>query len=339
MVSTAADSGSQRTLPSSWQQQAAGAVTDAAELLGQLGLPNSLLAAARNATRLFPLRVPHSFIRRIRYGDPDDPLLRQVLPLHLELKSNPEYSLDPVGDRHSMPINGVLHKYRRRVLLVTTGACAIHCRYCFRRHFPYSTANPGRKQWQSALDYIGRDTTIHEVILSGGDPLSLSDRRLAVLCQHLDEIPHLRRIRFHTRLPIVIPVRIDAALLEWLSGLGKEVVFVVHSNHANELDREVTTAVGHLRKLGITVFNQAVLLRGVNDNAGALSALSEGLFAAGIVPYYLHMLDRVQGAAHFEVSERRAQQLYHQLQRTLPGYLVPRLVREVPGAPSKIALL
>jgi EF-P beta-lysylation protein EpmB len=322
--------------PSSWQRALAEAISDPAELLALLELPRELLPACREAGRGFALRVPRGYAARMAHGDPDDPLLRQVLPLAAELESADGFTADPVGDLKAMAVPGVLHKYQGRVLLVATGACAVHCRYCFRRHFPYGEANPAPEAWRRALDYITADASITEVILSGGDPLVLPDARLSALAARLAAIPHLRRLRLHTRLPVVLPERVDEALLRWLKETPLQTVIVVHANHPREIDAAARRALAALKDSGPTVLNQAVLLRGVNDNAGVLAALSEALFDAGVLPYYLHLLDKVQGAAHFEVGEAQALELLTALQARLPGYLVPRLVRESPGAPAKV---
>jgi EF-P beta-lysylation protein EpmB len=321
-----------------WQSQLARAITDPAELLAALKLGEEWLPAAQAAARLFPLRVPREFVARMRHGDPHDPLLRQVLPLAEECLTAEGFGTDPVSDLNAMTVPGVLHKYQGRILLTATGACAVHCRYCFRRHFPYTDANPVADQWHAALEYIAGDDTIKEVILSGGDPLTLSDRRLAEFTRQLETIPHLRRLRVHTRLPIVLPERVNAELLDWLGNARLKTVVVVHANHAEEIDYSVQTSLGFLKGAGVELLNQSVLLRGVNDSADALAALSEKLFAAGVLPYYLHMLDQVQGAAHFEVSEAVARQLMTELHKRLPGYLVPRLVREIPGMPAKVSV-
>jgi EF-P beta-lysylation protein EpmB len=271
----------------------------------------------------------------MRKRDPQDPLLLQVWMSAQEDGRAPGFELDPVGDLEAMPVPGLLHKYYGRVLLTLTGACAVHCRYCFRRHFPYADANPARQVWREALDYVARDETISEVILSGGDPLMLSDRRLSDLADALAAIPHLERLRVHTRLPVVIPQRVNDALLSWLAGQRLKPVLVLHVNHANEIDENVRAATRSLADSGVTLLNQAVLLRGVNDSVEALSGLSEALFAANVLPYYLHLLDRVQGAAHFEVSEDKARRLMAEVHARLPGYLVPRLAREAPGASAK----
>jgi EF-P beta-lysylation protein EpmB len=243
-----------------------------------------------------------------------------------------------VGDGLALNRGGVLHKYHGRALLVTTGACAVHCRYCFRRHFPYRHASASADGWQRALGYLRDHPETSEVILSGGDPLTLSDRRLASLASALTELPHLRRLRIHSRLPVVLPERVDDALLGWLTGSRLKPVLVIHANHANELDEAVARALARLTGGGVMLLNQAVLMRGVNDDAGALADLSERLLELDVVPYYLHLLDRVQGAAHFEVPEAEARALHRNLAARLPGYLVPRLVREEPGAPAKTAI-
>lgn len=321
-----------------WRRSLAAAVADPAELLALLELDPALLPAARRAAELFPLRVPRGYVRRMRPGDPADPLLRQVLPLGEELAAVTGFGADPLAEGAASPAPGVLHKYRGRALLVVTGACAVHCRYCFRRHFPYAEHHPGWSGWDEALGYLAADPSISEVILSGGDPLAVSDRRLAELAGRLAEIPHLRRLRVHSRNPVVLPERVDDELLAWLAGGRLAPVMVVHANHAREIDGEVAAAFGRLREAGVTLLNQSVLLAGVNDSADALVELSEALFAAGAMPYYLHLLDRVAGAAHFEVAEERARRLVGEAAGRLPGYLVPRLVREVPGAPAKVGV-
>ena len=313
-------------------------MTDPAELLGLLGLGPQWLEPARAAARQFPLKVPRGFVARMRHGDPRDPLLRQVLPLGAELDEVPGYLADPVGDLAAKAGPGVLHKYEGRALLVTTGACAVHCRYCFRRHFPYDDENASRDGFGPALDAIRGDTSIGEVILSGGDSLALSDRRLSLLFEGLRAIPHVRRVRLHTRLPIVLPERIDRAFLDAWTGVPLQKVVVVHANHAREIDGSVRAAIADLRATETTVLNQAVLLRGINDSVANLVELSETLFAAGVLPYYLHVLDRVAGAAHFDLPVETAQRLVADVATHLPGYLVPRLVREEPGAPAKTVL-
>jgi EF-P beta-lysylation protein EpmB len=324
--------------PPAWQRALQEAVTDPAELLGLLGLGLEWLQPARAAARRFPLRVPRGFVARMRRGDPHDPLLLQVLPLAAELDAVPGYRADPVGDLAAKAGPGILHKYAGRALLVTTGACAVHCRYCFRRHFPYGQENAARAGFGPALDAIRADPSLDEIILSGGDPLTLSDRRLAALFAGLQGIPHLRRVRLHTRLPIVLPERIDRRFLSAWSALRLQKVVVVHANHAREIDRSVRTAIADLRATDSTVLNQAVLLRGINDSVADLVELSEVLFEAGTLPYYLHVLDPVAGAAHFDLPEETARHLIAEVTSRLPGYLVPRLVREEAGAPAKTML-
>lgn len=320
-----------------WQKSLAEAIRDPAELLQLLELPDSLLPAARRAAETFPLRVPRSYLARIRKGDPADPLLLQVLPLQAENEeSTEEYSHDPVGDLASTPVPGLIHKYPGRVLLITTGACAVHCRYCFRRHFPYADSSSTPANLAQIMDYIGSDDSLHEVILSGGDPLSLSTSRLEELGKALASVPHLKRIRFHTRFPIVLPDRIDSSLLDWLHRLPLQKVMVVHANHAQEIDTEIRHGLHQLRDAGVILLNQSVLLKGVNDSLPALKALSEALFEAGVTPYYLHQLDKVSGAQHFEVSDSKALKIVKKLAQNLPGYMVPRLVRETPGEKSKL---
>ncbi|MDY6980548.1 MAG: EF-P beta-lysylation protein EpmB [Pseudomonadota bacterium] len=322
-----------------WQKSLARAIRDPRELLATLQLPDSLLAGAEAAGRDFPLLVPRGYVARMRVGDPQDPLLRQVLPLEDETCATPGYVTDPVGDLSAMTRPGVLHKYHGRALVVATGACGIHCRYCFRRHFPYSRANPMPERWQQVREYLLEDDTIEELILSGGDPLSLSDHRLAGLLEAVQDVPHLRRVRLHTRYPVILPERLTGELLGLLGALPQQVILVIHANHANEIDAEVHQALAPWRQAGITLLNQAVLLRGVNDCASTLASLSEALFAAGVLPYYLHQLDPVQGAAHFAVNEERARALETALRDRLPGYLVPRLVREQAGAAAKTPLV
>ena len=344
--------------PPRWQQEMAAAITSLEDLAQALGLDPTALDAAdapaqagrgtsiadgpgsrgANAAAAFRLLVPASYVRRMRHGDPRDPLLLQVLPSRHENDDSAGYGSDPLGEREAMRAPGLLKKYEGRALLITTSACAIHCRYCFRREFPYTEHQSESKRWSAALEEIARDSSIEEVILSGGDPLSLSDARLATLTDAIAKIRHVRRIRVHTRQPVVLPSRVDSGLIAWLKGIGVPTVIVLHSNHPNEIDDEVREACVRLRQTGVTLLNQAVLLRDVNDNADILAELSQKLFDAGVLPYYLHVLDRVRGAAHFDISEDSARALAGQLAARLPGYLVPRLVREVHGAPAKVGL-
>lgn len=320
-----------------WQRLWRDAVRDPRELLDMLGLASlaARLPVAAGAAAAFPLRVPRGFVARMRRGDPHDPLLRQVLPLDDEDRPVPGFGLDAVGDAAATAGDGVIRKYRGRALLVATGSCAVHCRYCFRRHFPYAEQTAARDGWREALALIRDDPGIEEVILSGGDPLSLATAKLRELTDALAGIGHLRRLRIHTRLPVVLPERVDAGLVDWLRALPWPATVVVHANHANEFDAGVDDAMARLRAAGATLLNQAVLLRGVNDSIEALADLSERGHAAGVLPYYLHQLDRVAGAAHFEVDDARARALHAALAARLSGYLVPRLVREVAGDPGK----
>ena len=321
--------------PGRWQDQWRDAVRDPAELLSLLGLESLAARLSPAAMAQFPLRVPRAFIQRMRHGDPNDPLLRQVLPLDDEDRIVPGYALDAVGDSAAKAGNGVIHKYNGRVLLITTGSCAVNCRYCFRRHFPYAEETAARGDWAEAVAAIAADASIEEVLLSGGDPLSLSTPKLADLTRQLTALPQIKRLRIHSRLPVVLPARIDDAFIDWLSNLPWPVTFVIHANHANEFDSEVDAALARLRDAGAVLLNQAVLLHGVNDSIDALAELSERGFRAGVLPYYLHQLDRVQGAAHFEVDDETARALHRELAARLSGYLVPRLVREVAGDPGK----
>ena len=324
--------------PVRWQQLWREAVRDPRELLELVGLPGLAGRVSESAMAQFPLRVPRGFVARIRPGDPHDPLLRQVLPLDDEDRVVPGFGLDAVGDREARGGTGVIHKYEGRALLVATGSCAVHCRYCFRRHFPYGEETAAANHWRDALDYLAADPSIQEVLLSGGDPLSLATPKLAEFTDALARMPTVRRLRLHTRLPVVLPERVDAELLGWLAALPQQVVVVIHANHANEIDAPVAAALEALRRSGATLLNQAVLLRGVNDQVESLAALSERLFEAGVLPYYLHQLDRVAGTAHFEVADDEARRLHAALSARLPGYLVPRLVREIAGAPAKTPL-
>lgn len=323
-----------------WRSLVAGAAGSPAELAAVAGLEGAaaglLSAGAAEAAGNFPVRVPRRFLERMRPADPSDPLLRQVAPHPAELEEREGYSRDPLAERELSPLPGLLHKYEGRALLVVTAACPVHCRYCFRRHFPYGDHTLAGERLEAVLRYLGDDASIREVIWSGGDPLSLSDDSLAELESRLAEIPHLRRLRIHTRFPVVVPQRVDGKLLDWLAASRLRPVVVVHANHPREIGEDVRLALGALRRRGVVVLNQSVLLRGVNDSVDVLCELSEALFAAGALPYYLHLLDPVAGAAHFEVPEGRARELVAAAAARLPGYLVPRLVRETPGAPAKV---
>jgi EF-P beta-lysylation protein EpmB len=324
--------------PPRWQELWRDAISDPRQLLDMLGLGAEADALLADRDTGFPLRVPRGFVARMRYGDRHDPLLLQVLPAPAELVATPGFRRDPVGDLAARTATGVLHKYAGRALLIATGACAVHCRYCFRRHFPYAQETAAAGRWSEALAHLAADTSISEVILSGGDPLSLATARLVELGDALAAMPQVRRLRIHTRLPVVLPERVDTELLAWLSRLPLQRVLVLHANHANEIDAGVAAACAALRSTGTTLLNQSVLLRGVNDDLATLCDLSERLLAAQVLPYYLHQLDRVEGAAHFEVTDARARELVEGMRARLPGYLVPRLVREVGGATSKTPL-
>ncbi|HET7359972.1 MAG TPA: EF-P beta-lysylation protein EpmB [Rhodanobacteraceae bacterium] len=334
MIPASPHSAQPATPPGDWRQLWRTAVTDPRELLDLLGLGH-LAGRLPAADAGFALRVPRGFVARMRRGDPADPLLLQVLPQLAELDAVPGFGVDAVGDLAARAAHGVLHKYRGRALLIASGTCAINCRYCFRRHYPYAGDIAAAAQWREALDYLRGAPDVGELILSGGDPLALSTAKLAELGQGMAGIAHLRRLRIHTRLPVVLPERIDAEFCAWLAALPQQKVVVLHANHANELDDAVAAACARLRATGAVLLNQSVLLRGINDDTGVLAALSERLFACGVLPYYLHQLDRVHGTAHFEVDDARALALVGALRARLPGYLLPRLVREVAGDPAK----
>lgn len=324
--------------PESWQAEWRASFTDPSALLASLDLGSLAKRVIHPGRSDFPMRVPRPFAARMRRGDPTDPLLRQVLPLDDELRPMPGFVDDAVGDLAARDAPGVIRKYQGRALLITTGSCAVNCRYCFRRHFPYAEENAAAGRWQDAIAWLQSQKDVSEVILSGGDPLSLRTERLVELTAGLSAIPHLRRLRIHTRLPIVLPSRVDRALTAWLGALPWPVVVVIHANHANEFDAAVDTALAHLGRSGAVLLNQSVLLAGVNDSVEALVDLSERAFEAGVLPYYLHALDPVRGAAHFDVPDPVARTLVGAVRDRLPGFLVPRLVREVPGAASKTPL-
>jgi EF-P beta-lysylation protein EpmB len=319
-----------------WQSQLRDVITSADELLALLDLTPENIACSHEASKDFPLKVPHAFARRMCPGDPRDPLLLQVIASPQELDTTPGYSTDPLAEQgQANPRRGIIHKYHGRALLLATGACAVHCRYCFRRHFPYAENRNSRFEWRDTLSYIAADPDISELILSGGDPLVLTDEHLKELVTEIATIPSVKRLRIHSRLPIVIPDRITLELLRLFGETHLEVILVIHANHGNEIDGAVKDAMQALKSAGVTLLNQSVLLRNINDNTDALVALSEKLFDAGVLPYYLHLLDPVQGAAHFDVPEDYAKELLREASARLSGYLVPRLVREVPEALSK----
>lgn len=322
----------------SWQEQLSDLIREPGELCRLLELEPGDLQTLAAAQESFELRVPRSFVARMRKGDPHDPLLLQVLPQAQEMLEQAGFNADPLAECGAQPANGILHKYHGRLLLLVASACAINCRYCFRRHFPYEQHRQSRSEWQAALDVIAADSSIGEVIFSGGDPLMAPDRQLAWFADQIARIPHVRTLRVHSRLPIVLPDRIDEHCLAWLRQERLRVIMVLHSNHPNEIDESVIAACARLRAAGVTLLNQAVLLRGINDQVELLAQLSERLFDAGVLPYYLHLLDKVAGAQHFDLPESEARRLHASLRARLPGYLVPRLAREVPGESGKAVI-
>ena len=321
--------------PESWKQQLSQAITDPAQLLKHLNLTANDFNHFSVSEQSFNLKTPMAYVQKMQPGDPYDPLLLQIMTQPQELVTVEGYSEDPVGDLKANKTPGLLHKYHGRVLLITTAACAVHCRYCFRRHFPYQELQAGRDQWSEALNYIQQDDSIQEVILSGGDPLVLSDKKLDLLISQLENIPHLSRLRIHSRLPVVIPDRITDSLIDRLRQSRFNICLVIHANHANEITQAEINALKKLQKAGIHLLNQAVLLKNINHCIEDQIALSEALYSAGVLPYYLHLLDPVQGAAHFHENLEAAQALVKQMQARLPGFLVPKLVREIPGQMSK----
>ncbi|MFX4226747.1 MAG: EF-P beta-lysylation protein EpmB [Porticoccaceae bacterium] len=334
-VSCQTDSPHQET----WQSQLINAVRDPAELCRLLKLTLSDMDLSGQAHRDFPLLVPRAFVDLMEPGNAADPLLLQVLNRKEEEFNPPGFSEDPLQEEEFTPLPGMVHKYHGRVLLIVTGKCAINCRYCFRRSFAYADNNPGKQGWLKVIDYIRERKEISEVIFSGGDPLSAPDKQLAWLTEQLGEIPHLRRLRIHTRLPVVIPDRINADFLDWVSATRLRVQIVLHINHPNEIGDGLGNAVDKLVARGIQPLNQSVLLRGINDDVDTLQALQEIGFDAGILPYYLFCLDQIKGASHFEVPQEKAHAIWNELKYRLPGYLVPRLAIEEPGKKSKTLLL
>ncbi|MDX8253290.1 EF-P beta-lysylation protein EpmB [Acinetobacter pittii] len=322
-----------------WQSQLSDLITDPSELLSLLELSSEqLLSGAILASEKFKLRVPRAFVGKMSAKNPLDPLLLQVLPHHLELEEHPEFVTDPLGEEAANQLPGVLHKYKSRFLLTLTGACAVHCRYCFRRHFPYQENLPKNEDWLNIKNYIEANPNINEIILSGGDPLTLSNRKLALWLERLSSLKQIKILRIHSRVPIVIPNRIDEELISLLKNSRLRIVLVVHSNHASELDDFTCSKLLQLSDHHITVLNQAVLLKGVNDSAQTLVDLSYRLFEARVMPYYLHVLDKVKGAQHFDLDSSEIDEIYRDVLANLPGYLVPKLVREIAGEKNKTPL-
>ncbi|MCL4113232.1 UNVERIFIED_CONTAM: hypothetical protein GTU68_052582, partial [Idotea baltica] len=321
--------------PEAWSTSLSQAIRCPDDLISALGLPNDLKTAARDAAIAFPLVVTRSFLRRMEFGNVADPLLRQVLPLEAELKSVVGFVPDAVDDSSARKAPGLLHKYDGRALFIAAGTCAINCRYCFRRSYPYGDEPRRLNDWELAFAYLAQDSSITEIILSGGDPLMLTDRRLSDLLERLEAIPHLERIRIHSRLPIVLPNRLTSDLIQRLQTSRLTPIMVVHANHPNEIVDDCEVALRCIVRSGITTLNQAVLLKGVNDSTDALTELSRRLINVGVLPYYLNQLDRVSGTAHFEVSDTTALKIIREMRSQLPGYAVPQLTREIPGADSK----
>lgn len=318
-----------------WQKSLAQGFSNFAQLLKAVALEHSVLDELALAHADFATRVPREFVARMQKGNPNDPLLLQVLPQAREVQQVPGFYADPLYEREQNPVPGLLHKYPSRVLLTLSGGCAINCRYCFRRHFPYQDNLPGQVNWQRAVKYIADHPEVDEVIFSGGDPLLLKDHQIAGLVATLESIAHLKRVRIHTRLPIVIPSRVTDAWVDWMMQTRLQTVVVLHTNHPNEIDQTVLDALKKLRASNTTLLNQSVLLKGVNDDADILAELSRRLFTVGVLPYYLHLLDKVQGAAHFDISIEKAHGIVAELKTKLPGFLVPKLAQEVAGELSK----
>jgi EF-P beta-lysylation protein EpmB len=334
MAILATQSDSVRAGMGTWQQQMKWAIRDLDSLRERLNLPPDASLGAEAASQ-FPVFVPLPLLSRMKPGDLNDPLLRQVLPVRSEDDSPSGFSLDPLGEQEATMAPGMLKKYAGRVLLVTTGACAVHCRYCFRKHFPYDESPTSPTQWEPAIAQIAADDSIEEVILSGGDPLTIVDQQLETLIGRLNQVGHLKRLRIHTRLPIMIPQRVTERLVDLFGQSSLQPIVVIHANHANELDDSVAAALKKLLNGGATMLNQTVLLRGINDEAKTLIELSQRLLQCRVLPYYLHQLDPVIGTSHFEVSKERGVELIEQMRAALPGYAVPRYVKELSGEPNK----
>jgi EF-P beta-lysylation protein EpmB len=321
-----------------WQKALSQCITDPKELFSLLQLDEQHLTHAYQAAKLFPLRVPRAFVERIKQGDIADPLLNQILPLQAELKTKKDFVIDPLTESRFNPLPGLLHKYKNRVLFILSGACAVNCRYCFRRNFPYENNNPGMQGWEKVLAYLEQDNNINEIILSGGDPLVISDNQLKYLINKIVAIKHIKRLRIHTRLPIVLPERITTEFIDIFANNRLQSILVIHCNHPQEIDNAVCHALKKMLDANILLLNQSVLLKNINDNADILVQLSEKLFENGVLPYYLHLLDKVTGSAHFEVSLIKAKKIMQEVRSCLPGFLVPKLTRETAGAKYKMVV-
>lgn len=321
---------------SNWQFSLKQAIQSVEQLLEQLDLAiEQLPYGLRPGAKHFPIKVPRQFVSRMKKSDPFDPLLLQVLPLAQEQTITPDFSLDPLQEKNASPVPGLFHKYHGRVLLLVTGACAVHCRYCFRQHFSYNEHAIGEERWKQIKNYLQSNSSINEVIFSGGDPLTVTDEKLHKWLIDLEQVPHIKRVRFHTRFPVVLPERIDYSFLTTLKKSSLKKVMVLHINHPQEIDESVINMVKQLKLTDITLLNQSVLLKNINDNAETIIHLSEKLFDAGVMPYYLHLTDKTQGTQHFVVSEYKAKKMMKQVAQKLPGFLVPKLAREIPGMGAK----
>nr|WP_244959800.1 EF-P beta-lysylation protein EpmB [Marinomonas primoryensis] len=319
----------------SWSQHLSQALTSLPELVKHLGLSEKLSQQGIEAHQSFKLLVPRPYLSRIEYGNPNDPLLLQILPSAAEMQKVIGYTKDPLEEADHNPQKAIVHKYKRRLLVITTGTCAVNCRYCFRRHFPYGDNQLAQAEWQSVIEYLEKHPEVNEVILSGGDPLMMKDALLADKIRLLEALPQIKRLRIHSRLPVVIPARVCDDMLTWINKSRLDIIMVWHINHANEMDNELAQAAFKLKQAGVTLLNQGVLLKGINDTVDAQVNLSEAVFDAGILPYYMFTLDPVEGAAHFDISIEDAQRLMGKVAAELPGYLVPRLAKEIPGKPAK----
>lgn len=317
-----------------WLQDLANAFNHPKDLLAYLELDDAEFQADIEARKLFSLRVPRPFAEKMKKGDRFDPLFLQAMSAADEFLEAEGFVTDPLEEQHS-PAPNILHKYRNRLLFMVKNSCAINCRYCFRRHFPYNEVKSGKESWEQSIAYIKEHSELEEIILSGGDPLMAKDHEIAWILTALAEIPHIKTLRIHSRLPVVIPNRITSELCELFKNSRLNIVLVTHINHANEIDAIFRQKMTQLKSAGVTLLNQSVLLKGVNDNPESLKALSDKLFDSGILPYYLHLLDRVKGASHFFIDDEQASHIYKALQRITSGYLVPKLAREIAFEPNK----